>query len=115
MSIVMKYAGEFMEVGDRSQTFGEWLKAIREIVNIIEVNTPGLSTFAQPIRPEKDNAKDLYEDLFRLQDGVQRARTQIGDRGYTAMARKMGIWDRLVEMQESIETAKMHVRLEIKH
>jgi hypothetical protein len=111
--VVVKYGGEFMDLGDQADNFGRRTKAVEAILGIISINTIGLDFFSRPIGDI--TVKDLYEKLFNLQDGVQRARMQIQDRNLERVAKETGLYDRLVGLQECVERAKAQVRKELHH
>jgi hypothetical protein len=113
MSIIMKYAGEFMHLGDQAQYFDERLKKMHDVLNLVEINTVGLSFFASRIQDE-EAPKDLYERLDRQLTNIVRVREKLIHQ-YKDIAEEMGLFGRLSQLQSAIEDAKFQVRREIHH
>jgi len=114
MSVVMKYAGEFMDLGDKSQYMDEFIRRVKSVVTVAELELGGKMLFFSRPMPEDITPRDLYMKLCDLLDAIYLVKSKLtGD--YLVVAANIGFISRLDSLQSSVEDAKVHVRLELPH
>ena len=112
MNIVVKYGAEFTGLGDKSQYMDEFVRRVKGVVTVADLNlTEKIRFFSQPI-PENITARDLHFRLRDLLDAIYRVKSRLsGD--YLVVAQTIGLMSKLSSLQDSVEDAKAQVRKEL--
>lgn len=114
MSVVMKYAGSFMGLGDKAQYMEEYLRRVKSVILIAELEITTMALFFSRPLPEDIKPVELYARLNELLDAIHRTKAKLtGD--YLVVAANIGFISRLGSLQDSAEEAKVMVRREIHH
>jgi len=112
--VVMKNAGTFMDLGDKAQYMDEFLRRVKSVVTIAELEIGSMALFFSRPIPESITPVQLYARLTELLDTIHKVRGKLtGD--YLVVAANIGFMSKLNSLQESAEEAKVMVRREIHH
>jgi|SRR5579863_1980043 len=113
-NIVMKNAGSFMDLGDKAQYIEEYIRRVKSVVTIAELEIGSMALFFSRPLPEDITPVQLYARLNELLDAIYKVKIKItGD--YLVVAQNIGFMSRLTSLQESAEEAKVMTRREIHH
>ncbi len=114
MNTVMKYAGEFMDFGDKTQYMDEYIRRVKSVITVADLELTNKVLFFSRPMPEDITPRDLYMKLSELLDAIYEVKNKLtGD--YLKVAANIGFLSRLDSLQASVEDAKVHVRQELPH
>jgi hypothetical protein len=112
--VVMKNAGAFMDLGDKAQYMDEFIRKVKSVVTIAELEITTMALFFSRPIPEGITPVQLYARLTELLDAIHNVRNKLtGD--YLLVAQNIGFTSRLTSLQEAAEEAKVMARREIHH
>ena len=113
-NVVMKNAGSFMDLGDKAQYMDEFIRKVKSVVTIAELEITTMALFFSRPISEDITPVQLSARLNELLDAIHRVKGKLtGD--YLMVAQNIGFMSRLTSLQESAEEAKVMVRREIHH